>query len=131
MQRDSAWDVAPSPDWSRLVYGRASFLFCGDAAWEEEGRLLRSGADLRADVLKAGHHGSSTSSGEAFLAAVRPRLAVISCGRHNRYGHPADATLARLQAAGATVYRTDMDGGIVMTTRGDGISVETSRWIVP
>jgi competence protein ComEC len=115
----------------RLVYGRASFLFCGVAAWEAEERLLRSGVDLRADVLKAGHHGSASSSSADFLAAVRPRLAVISCGRHNRYGHPADATLARLRAAGATVYRTDMDGGITMTTRGDGISVETSRWVVP
>jgi competence protein ComEC len=115
----------------RLVYGRARFLFCGDAAWEAEERLLRSGADLRADVLKAGHHGSATSSGAPFLAAVAPRFAVISCGRHNRYGHPADATVARLQAAGAAVYRTDEDGGIVMTTRGDAIRVQTSRWTVP
>jgi competence protein ComEC len=115
----------------RLVYGRARFLFCGDAAWEAEERLLRSGADLRADVLKAGHHGSATSSGAPFLAAVAPRFAVISCGRHNRYGHPADATVARLQAAGAAVYRTDEDGGIVMTTRGDDIRVQTSRWTVP
>lgn len=115
----------------RLTYGGVSFLFCGDAANAAEARLLDSGADLSATVLKAGHHGSATSSGAPLLSAVQPRMAVISCGRHNRYGHPAPSTVARLQSTCAAVYRTDADGGIVMTTRGDTVRVETSRWSMP
>ncbi|HEY3266510.1 MAG TPA: DNA internalization-related competence protein ComEC/Rec2 [Armatimonadota bacterium] len=115
----------------RLTCGSTAFLFCGDEEREAEERLLRSGAVPRADVLKAGHHGSATSSATAFLAAVRPRFAVISCGRHNRYGHPAAATLERLRAAGARVYRTDVDGGIVAESDGRAVTLHGSRWEWP
>lgn len=106
----------------RLSFGRVAMLFTGDAQAEAEARMLRhGGADLRADVLKVGHHGSAYSSTPEFLAAVRPAIAVISCGRHNLFGHPSPRTLAALRAAGATVYRTDLDGGVRIDT--DGVSV--------
>ena len=73
----------------RVDYGGTSFLFTGDMEQKAEGDLLESGADVRADVLKAGHHGSPTSSSEAFLTAVQPSVAVISVGADNDYGHPA------------------------------------------
>jgi competence protein ComEC len=88
-------------------------LLTGDAQSEAEARLLsHGGADLRAHILKVGHHGSAYSSTPEFLAAVHPQIAIISCGLHNVFGHPSPRTLAALRAAGATVYRTDLDGGI-------------------
>jgi competence protein ComEC len=107
----------------RIGYGRRHLLLVGDAEREEEKSLL---ADVRgrlyADVLKVGHHGSRTSSSEAFLAAVAPREAVVSVGRRNRFGHPHAAALDALGAAGARVWRTDRDGAVVVTT--DGISLD-------
>lgn len=102
----------------RLTYGRTRFLFTGDAEAAAEQLLRSSGQDLHADVLKVGHHGSRFSTDPAWLAVVHPALAVISCGRDNDFGHPAKATLARLQAAGAQVWRTDQDGAV--TVRSDG-----------
>ena len=96
----------------RLAFGARAILFVGDAEREEEGDLLRLAPErLRADVLKVGHHGSRTSSSPAFLAAVGPRVAVISDGVRNHFGHPHPSTLAALDAAGARVWRTDRDGG--------------------
>jgi competence protein ComEC len=77
-------------------------------------------------VLKVAHHGGATSSTPAFLAAVRPALAVVSVGARNAYGHPDPGTLARLAAAGARVYRTDRDGAILIET--DGRSLSVTRW---
>jgi competence protein ComEC len=97
----------------RVEFGRVAMLLTGDAQSEAEARLLsHGGADLRADILKVGHHGSAYSSTPEFLAAVHPQIAIISCGLHNVFGHPSPRTLAALRAAGATVYRTDLDGGI-------------------
>jgi competence protein ComEC len=93
----------------RVAFGRTSILMTGDAQAEAESRLLAHGADLRADILKVGHHGSAYSSTPA----------IISCGLHNVFGHPSPRTLAALQAAGATVYRTDLDGGISIETNGE------------
>ena len=89
-------------------------LFTGDAGAQTEARMLASGADLAADVLKVGHHGSAYSSTPAFVAAVHPRYALISVGRHNLFGHPAATTLATLRNAGATAYRTDLCGAIIV-----------------
>ena len=75
--------------------------------------------DLRADVLKVGHHGSAYSSTPAFIGAVAPAIAVISVGRENLFGHPAPSTLVTLQRAGARVYRTDRDGAVTITTDGE------------
>ena len=108
----------------RVTYGARSILFVGDAEREEEGLLVAAGTErLRADVLKVGHHGSRTSSSPAFLAAVRPSVAVVSAGCRNRFGHPHPATLAALDAAGARVWRTDRSGAIVVTTDGRSLDV--------
>jgi competence protein ComEC len=112
----------------RVSYGARAFLFVGDAEHEEEADLLRlDRARLRADVLKVGHHGSRTSSSPALLAAVAPREAVISSGVRNRFGHPADVTLASLAAAGAHVWRTDREGAVTITTDGASLEVRTAR----
>ena len=87
----------------RVDYGGTSFLFTGDMEQNAEADLMDSGANVRADVLKAGHHGSPTSSSEAFLEAVAPSIAVISVGEDNDYGHPSADVLARLEALGTTI----------------------------
>ena len=100
----------------RVTFGYTRVLLTGDAQAEAEGRLLsHGGSDLAADILKVGHHGSAYSSTPAFLAAVHPKVAIISCGLHNMFGHPSPRTVAALQAAGASVYRTDLDGGVSAT----------------
>jgi competence protein ComEC len=108
----------------RIAYGSRALLLAGDAEKEEEGELLASArALLRADVLKVGHHGSRTSSTPDFLAAVAPREAVVSVGRRNRFGHPAQSTLTALESAGARLWRTDRDGSIVVTTDGQSLDI--------
>jgi competence protein ComEC len=105
------------------VGGGFTYLNPGDATTEqEEGMLERWPADsLRAVVLKAGHHGSRTSSGRRWLAAVSPRLAVISAGAGNPHGHPHPKVLRRLEAAGVDrVWRTDRDGDLCVEVRPDG-----------
>ncbi len=98
----------------RLEYGSFAMLFTGDAGAATEARLLHEGLDLRADVLKVGHHGSAYGTTAAFVAAVTPRAAVISVGRENLFGHPAAGTLATLAAAHVRVYRTDHDGAVLI-----------------
>ena len=87
--------------------------------------LFRSGL-LRSDVLKVAHHGSRTSSSAAFLAAARPRLALVSAGAYNRFGHPAPQVLARLDAVGARVVRTDLHGALTLKTDGRKITWSTT-----
>jgi competence protein ComEC len=112
----------------RLSFGRRAFLFVGDTEREEEADLLQLDAKrLRADVLKVGHHGSRTSSTRPFLAAVGPSVAVVSAGVRNRFGHPHPTTLAALQAAGAQVFRTDLDGAVTVTTDGQALAVRSAR----
>ncbi len=106
-----------------VTYLNRTFLFTGDA--EEESEVQMQG-DLAADVLKVGHHGSTTSSSEAFLNKVMPQYAVISVGNGNSYGHPAEKTLLRLAAIGACVLRTDQDGTIIFTTDGDSLSQDAA-----
>jgi competence protein ComEC len=106
----------------RLVFGNTSFLFMGDAEAASENHIT---ADVLADVLKVGHHGSRTSTSAAFLRRVAPSHAVISVGR-NSYGHPSDEVLARLDDADVEVYRTDMVGTIVFTSNGESIIVDKS-----
>jgi len=109
----------------RVSYGRASFLFTGDLAAEQEAELLSRGVALRSTVLKVGHHGSRSSSSEAFLQAAAPKWAVISCGYHNSFGHPHQEVLARLrQHTGAQILRTDEQGAICFFTDGKNIRVE-------
>jgi competence protein ComEC len=101
----------------RLDFGGPSALMMGDAGREVEGALVRSGAPLDADVLKAGHHGSGNSSSADFIAAANPEVAVISVGR-NSYGHPSPALIRRLESAGVRVWRTDRDGDFDFKARG-------------
>jgi competence protein ComEC len=110
----------------RLDYGLASLLLAADIEAEAEARLLATHAPLRARVLKVAHHGARHSTGEAFLRATRPDVAVISVGARNPFGHPAPATLARLARIGARIYRTDEDGAVILET--DGRELVITAW---
>jgi beta-lactamase superfamily II metal-dependent hydrolase len=112
----------------KIVYKSNSFLFMGDAETLSENEIS---GDVSADVLKVGHHGSSSSTGQSFLNKVHPKYAVISVGAGNDYGHPAQSTLDRLSAIGATVYRTDNDGTVVFTSDGTNISVDKKVALSP
>ena len=111
----------------RVTYGNTAFLFEGDAEREEEQDILNSGADVSADVLKVGHHGSSTSTTYPYLREVMPEYAVISCGKNNKYGHPHEETLSKLRDADVKVYRTDESGHIVIHSDGNDITVQTQK----
>lgn len=104
----------------KVVYGASSFLFMGDAEKLSENQIT---ADVNADVLKVGHHGSEYSSGKSFIDAVSPEISVISVGAGNQYGHPYSGTLNTLLGAGSKVYRTDLDGTIVFVSDGTKITV--------
>jgi len=101
--------------------GENRFLFTGDAQEEAEEDILAAGMSVAADVYKAGHHGSDTSSCQDFLDAVRPTYAVISCGEGNSYGHPHSAVLNSLRSMGVKLFRTDEQGSIVAVS--DGVNI--------
>lgn len=103
---------------AKLIHASTTVLLTGDAEKPLEYRLLFSGTDLRADILKIGHHGSKTSTAEEFLRAVGPKVAVISVGRKNRYGHPHQDVLGRLWQFGITLFRTDTDGDVSLVSDG-------------
>jgi competence protein ComEC len=105
--------------------GSRRFLLTGDVEDGVDPRLLAAGLP-RVDLLKIAHHGSRTATTEAFVAAVAPRVAIASAGSDNPYGHPAPPTLERLAAAGARVYRTDLDGSVSVTFAAEGLRVSTS-----
>ena len=106
----------------KVVFGETSFLFTGDMEVLAENDLLENGTDLKADVLKVGHHGSDTSTGYRFLYEVDPTYAVISVGEGNKYGHPNDITLSRLNDAECTIFRTDHLGTVVAVSDGKEVS---------
>ncbi len=108
----------------RLAYGKVSFLFTGDAQAEAEASMTASSVSpITATILKVGHHGSRTSSSPAFLALVKPQVAIYSAGINNDYGHPHPETLAALAAVGATVYGTDVNRTVIVTTDGNTFQV--------
>lgn len=111
----------------RVSFDGVSFILTGDAEKAAEQQMLKSGCPLSADVLKVGHHGSSSSSSQAFLAAVSPHYAVISAGKGNPYGHPHPATLDALSAAGAACFRTDSDGTVLFTVSDGRLSVSAEK----
>ncbi len=96
----------------RVDAPRTSVLLTGDAGFAEEEQLVSHQANLRADILKAGHHGSKNSTSAKWLAAISPQSVVFSVGEGNRFGHPASEALQRVEAAGASVERTDKGGNI-------------------
>jgi competence protein ComEC len=103
-----------------VEYRTLRALFMGDAGFQSEARLLAEGVDLHADVLKVGHHGSAYSSSTVFIEAVHPRIAIVSVGRHNLFGHPAPSTLETLSVHGASVYRTDRCGAVTIASHDAG-----------
>lgn len=111
----------------RLTYGRTSFLLTGDVGAGVESELARTGRTLRADVLKAPHHGSRTSSSPDLLEAVSPRFIVVTAGRGNSYRLPHPEVLARMQETGARVLRTDRDGAVEFRSDGINLKVRTAR----
>lgn len=108
----------------RVIFGNTSFMFTGDAEALVEKDLIEMSSLLDSDVLKVGHHGSSTSSTMDFLEAVSPEIAVISCGKDNSYGHPHAEVVERLEKLNAEIYRTDRLGTIVVTSDGDTVTVK-------
>jgi competence protein ComEC len=98
-------------------------LLTGDLERDSERLLVTAGRIEPVDVLKVAHHGSRTSTSPAFLSAARPSLAVISSGAGNRYGHPSPQVVARLRAAGARVLRTDVHGGVIISTDGERLEI--------
>jgi len=108
----------------KLNYKNISFLFTGDAESLSESTTMSKGYDLKADVLKVGHHGSKTSTTDEFLSKVAPKYAVISCGLNNSYGHPHTEIINKLRARGIQIYRTDLDGTSVAISDGKDIVFE-------
>ena len=104
-------------------------MFPGDSQKEVEDSLLEAEIDVSADILNVGHHGSKTSTSMDFLEKVNPEYALISCGEDNEYGHPNSFVMKKLQNQKARVYRTDLDGNVVLETDGtkEGIMVMTSK----
>ncbi len=108
-----------------LTSGEKRFLFTGDAESDSEKQMVKKGYDLRCDVLKCGHHGSSTSTSAAFLKAADPSAAVISCSLNNDYGHPHKEVVDRLKKAGVTIYRTDQQKTVLAQCDGKTIRFTT------
>ncbi|MBQ7095160.1 MAG: MBL fold metallo-hydrolase [Clostridia bacterium] len=113
----------------RLEYGEVSFILTGDQEKDAEKDLLeRVGlSDLDATVLKIGHHGSESSTSAAFLKAVSPQYAIISCGKDNSYGHPDEEIIERLNQNHIKYWRTDQSGSVVMATDGKGLRIESEK----
>lgn len=137
---DSSWtaaqhDANETSVVLRVRFGAHRLLLTGDAEGEEEAWLLSRypPEELRADVLKVGHHGSRTSSSPALLDAVAPRVALASLGAGNRYGHPALETLEAFFVRGVPLLRTDLEGSVVVRSDGHTLEVESrgERWHVP
>ena len=129
--------IAPNNDykkdlnnWSvgiKLEHGENSFIFTGDAEKASETDILNNNIDISADVLKLGHHGSSTSNTDEFLKAIKAKYAVICVGENNKYGHPHKETIEKLNKLNIEVYRTDKNGTVVATSDGKNISWTTER----
>lgn len=103
----------------KLIFGNNSFLFTGDAGVDIEKEIMAEKYNLESDILKVGHHGSKYSSSEDFLKSVDPKYAVIEVGKNNRYGHPAERTLADISSIGAKILRTDLDSDAVFESDGN------------
>lgn len=109
----------------KLTYKNTSFLFTGDATNNVEKEIL--GSNLESTVLKVGHHGSKYSSSANFLTKVRPKYAIISCGKKNDYGHPHNITVKKLEKLNSKIYRTDELGTIVAVSDGDNITFKNIK----
>lgn len=110
----------------KLTYGNEIFMLMGDAEKQAENSIVKGGADIKADVIKIGHHGSATSTTEKFLSAVNPQIAVISVGPDDN-NLPKESVLNRLLDFGVTTYRTDTNGTVVILTDGNTLTVKQER----
>lgn len=130
--------IAPNDDYNdpnemslviKSVYGDTSVMLTGDAEVESEEDIVKkwSSDALKCDILKVGHHGSTTSTTDGFLAAVDPDIAVISCGEGNSYGHPHKEIIEKLEKKGVEIYRTDTDGSIIFKTDGKSFNLVEKR----
>ena len=108
----------------KITYGSKKFLFMGDAETKSESEIL---SDVSADVIKVGHHGSDTSSSQTFINRVNPTYAIVMVGSGNKYEHPYIDILNKWKNAGATIYRTDINGNIVVTSDGQNLDIKTSK----
>lgn len=119
--KDSYEDLNNYSPIIKIQYGSTSFLFTGDAQKEVEKEILNND-NLSSDVLKVGHHGSSTSTSKSFLNKVNPSIAVISVGKDNTYNHPNENTIKLLNENKVTTYRTDKDGTVLISSDGSKIT---------
>ncbi len=106
----------------KLINGNHSFIITGDAEIKNEKEMCNTGIDLKCDVLIPGHHGSATATSWDFLEATLPEYAVISCGEDNSYGHPHEETMEKLESANVEVYRTDIQGTIIVRSDGKNLT---------
>lgn len=125
--REDYSDINNTSIVTKITYKNTSFLFTGDAETEAEADILDAGFDVSADVLKVGHHGSENSTSYRFLRDILPSIAVISVGANNDYGHPTEEALSRLRDADVKVYRTDVQGNIIISSDGNRLSVVTEK----
>nr|WP_300349477.1 ComEC/Rec2 family competence protein [Clostridium sp.] len=107
----------------KISYGKTAFMFTGDAEKEAEQEALKEHKNLKANVLKLGHHGSNSSTSEPFLKAVDPSIAIVSCAKNNKYGHPHKETMTKLKNSKVKVYETFKDGDITITSNGKSLGV--------
>lgn len=108
----------------KLIYGNTSYLFTGDAEEISENEIKNN---IDVDVLKVGHHGSNTSSSIEFLKRVTPEYAIISVGENNKYNHPSESTIENLKKYTNNIYRTDLNGTIILTSDGEKIEIKTEK----
>ena len=116
----NSWSVAV-----RYVYKNTSFLMCGDMEKDAEQDLINSKQDIKSDVFKLNHHGSKTSNTKEFLKAVAAKIYIIEVGSGNSYGHPSIEVIKRL--GNSKIYRTDLNGTIVVSTNGDELSIKSKK----
>jgi competence protein ComEC len=111
----------------KMTYNNISFLFTGDAETDSETEMLAKGYNLKTDVLKVGHHGSTSSTSSQFLKVAASKYAIIFVAKDNPYGHPAQETINKLNNAGVKIYRTDLSGTILLTVTGSNMIVSTEK----
>ncbi len=109
----------------KITATNVSYILTGDAGTKAEKYILKTNADIDSDIIKAGHHGSSDASSSAFISAVTPDIVVISVGSENSYGHPHLEALSRYAKQASNIYRTDIDGDIIVSTNGEEYTVGT------
>ena len=113
-----------------LTYGENKFIFTGDAEKEVEEDILNTKIKIDADLMKMGHHGSTTSNSEEFLNKISPKISIITCGVDNSYGHPHQEILDTLNKRNVETYRTDLQGNIIVTSNGEKIEVKTEKNVI-